>query len=122
MSSEKKSDILKKNEDFEVKVGDGLWQQLENQHKRELVIHTGPAGLKIFHDSLRDMAILNPLREEARELRDNKSISETECETLIMMINSPDYESFELAQDLINVKMQEHGDTIRSRRAQVYKY
>ena len=113
MSSEKKSDILKKNEDFEVKVGDGLWKQLDDEYKREFVIHTGSKGVEMFDKALRDF-VKEPYRKEARELRDDKIISEEQCETLIAMIDSPDYESFELAQDLLKVKMQEHGDTIRS--------
>jgi hypothetical protein len=91
----------------------GLFQQINRE--RTIVVQTGIEGMKRISEGIRDYAILHPVRERAKELLANNIIPEQQYQSLIAMINSPDKESFELAESIIAAKENPDGTTIHSR-------
>ena len=114
ISSENIWDGLKKIQ------SDGLWKQLDDSHKRKYTLFTGAKGAEMIHEAISDVAVVQPVREELNELLELEIIDANKHESLMAMVNSKDVESFELARDLINIKREQHGDRIQSRRPFVH--
>ena len=97
--------------DFEVKLSDGLWKQLNDANRVQYTSFT----VEDMHKNLLNL-IQGPLITEVNNMHKKCIIDEEQQKTLTAMITSPDYESRELAEDLIKVINKDHGNTIRSRR------
>jgi hypothetical protein len=85
-------------EEFRVELNKGLWEQLDNNNKREFVIQTGSLGYQMFMDQFKRSALLESLKnmEEYFTLE--------EITSLTKMIDSPDIENMEVASVIMELK------------------
>ena len=93
--------------DFELKLGDGVWKQINDDNKVQYTSFT----VEDLHKNLINL-MNGPLITEVNNMYKKCIIDKEQCKTLTAMITSPDYESRELAEDLIKVINKDHGNRI----------
>jgi uncharacterized membrane protein YcaP (DUF421 family) len=78
----------------------GLWEQLNNSNKREYVIHTGIDGLYNYNHALK----INAAQVWLKATLEAKLITRKESVRLKEMLDSPDYENFEVVISILSTK------------------
>ncbi len=109
MSSKKASDMMMDimTDNFEVLIGKGLRQQIEESHKVPYT-YMSPSDIR---DNLIRLIFKEEFDQLDKLLKKN-IIRDNQHATLTAMILSSDNESTELAQDLIKVITKKHGNRI----------
>ena len=79
--------------------GQGLWQQIDNSHKRAWILHTGTKGHQLFENSFKRIS-LNALLEAMTD-----DFTSEEMISMKKMIDSEDMENLEVAHAIIDVKL-----------------
>jgi hypothetical protein len=68
----------------------GLMQQLQDDNRREYVIQTGSAGMKMFDDSMFEIGVVKPVRKKLTKLYNKNLVNKDEYDNLTKMIDSVD--------------------------------
>lgn len=70
--------------------------------ERKFVVWTGAGGKEMFEDSMQ----LHIYQRSAQDLYDQKDLTESQFVNLKQMLSAEDKESFELAKQIIDIKLQ----------------
>ena len=86
-------------EEFREELNKGLWEQLDNNYKREFTVMTGARGYQLFQDHLQRTALLEILKDM------NEHFTPKEMVRMREMIESDDKENMRVASAIIDVKL-----------------
>jgi len=102
----------------EIKLGEGLWKQMDKGAKVPYTPLTHERLVEVLGD-MADNWERDPWRERLREMFTGGLVTAQQFDTMLKMINSPDYENFVLAQEIIKSKSTQYGNSVHSRDSQI---